>query len=74
MKLWECVYALVSESGSIDIWKDYIWSTSQPSATSPQHHWDCIFPGHYTVKDFATHEVAARPDEECVAHIVRRLA
>lgn len=51
MKLWRIDYTRTDQWGSkrcVDFW----WSTSPITISTPQHYWDVIFPGNYTISEF----------------------
>jgi hypothetical protein len=47
MKLWECIYEVSTGYNILSV-RDYIWSTSEPTAESIGHYWRSLFPS-YTV-------------------------
>lgn len=59
MLLWECTYTLTDKYGS-ETWVEYYWSVHEPTATTPQHRWDVVFPGNYTVSNFSAKVYAGK--------------
>lgn len=49
MRLWKVVYMLDCPYTGTQEHTDKWWSTTPPTITTPQHLWDVIFPGNYTV-------------------------